>query len=151
MSPRQEYLNVGDGGRRGLGMKERLGWCDARIQTLISALRVEEVISRGTLTASGAGKSRRRTVPGSFRKAVQPCRCHELNPVRPVSDCGHQNRRIIDVSVFEVTMCLVVVTNNPPEVSLEVQQLTFQLQGVWIQFLVRELRPHMPCGQKTKT
>ena len=68
--------------------------------------------------------------------------------MRLVSDCGHQNHRIIDVSVFEVRMCLVVVTNKPPGVSLEVQQLTFQLLGVWVQFLVGA---HMPWGQKTKT
>ena len=25
------------------------------------------------------------------------------------------------------------------------------MQGVWVQSLVRELRSHMSCGQKTKT
>ena len=37
--------------------------------------------------------------------------------------------------------------------SLEVQGLSLRLpmQGVWVRFLVRELRPHMPGGQKIKT
>ena len=28
--------------------------------------------------------------------------------------------------------------------------LCLPFQGVWVQFLVRELRPHTPQGQKTK-
>ena len=37
--------------------------------------------------------------------------------------------------------------------SLAVHGLRFHLsvQGVWVQSLVRELRLHMPLGQKTKT
>ena len=36
---------------------------------------------------------------------------------------------------------------------LAVQRLRLRLpmQGVWVKSLVRELRCHMPCGQKTKT
>ena len=39
------------------------------------------------------------------------------------------------------------------ETSLIVQwlKLPIQMQGLQVQSLVRELRSHMPCGQKTNT
>ena len=38
------------------------------------------------------------------------------------------------------------------ETSLEVQwlRLSLPMQGVWVQSLARDLRSHMPHGQKTK-
>ena len=48
---------------------------------------------------------------------------------------------------------LNVLKNEQCGTSLAVQWLRLRLpmQGVWVRSLVRELRSHMPCGQKTKT